>query len=204
LIAGHFQSVPGATGTVYRLLHDPFTAGTHRVRQASDGPNLSGNPEWGKDTVPEPADTEDAREQQFWATTLRLLWTCLALLVVVGVLLSLTMLLGWLPYLLLSLLGLFTGIAITVAVLGSARARLLISLVLGAVTFPLLAAYFGGLAVSNPGAFSAYSASFFPFLAHAAGAMVAGVWIWRIWHAGSERPSALAEGAPGPSPGGLS
>jgi len=154
--------------------------------------------------VPEPAGTEEAREQQFWATMLRLLWTSLVLLLVVGVLLLLTMLLGWLPYLLLSVLGLLAGVAITVAVLGSARGRLLISLVLGAVTFPLLAAYFGGLAASNPGGLSAYSASFFPFLAHAAGTIVAGAWIWRIWHPGSERASMMVEGAPGPSAGGSS
>jgi hypothetical protein len=158
----------------------------------------------GKTAVPEPASTEDAREREFWATILRLLWTSLVLLVVVAVLLLLTMLLGWLPYLLLSLLGVLAGTAIAVAVLGSARGRVLTGLVLGAVTLPLLAAWFGGVAVSNPGAFSAYSASFYPFLAHAAGAVLAGWWIWRIWHAGSGRPAALAEGAPGPGPGGSS
>ncbi len=83
------------------------------------------------------------------------------------------------------------------AVLGSPRGRVLTSLVLGAVTFPLLAAYFGGLAVSNPGAFSAYSATFFPFLAHAAGAILAGAWIWRIWHVGSEPPRCGGRGSTG-------
>ena len=144
--------------------------------------------------MPDPASYDDIREEQFWRTAVRLTSTFAVLGLTVAVLSSLTLLFGWLPYLLLSLLGVLAGIAIVVAVAGSPRGRMLTGLVLGGVTFPLLAAYFGGLAVSNSGAFSAYSTSFFPFLANAAGTLLAGLWIGRIWHAGSQRPTAVTEG----------
>jgi hypothetical protein len=155
-------------------------------------------------SVPEPASYDDIREEQFWKTVTRLTWTFVVVGLTVAVLSSLTLLFGWLPYLLLSLLGVLAGIAIAVAVAGSPRGRVLTGLVLGGVTFPLLAAYFGGLAVSNFGAFSAYSTSFFPFLANAAGTLLAALWIGRIWHAGSQRPAEVTEGGAKAARGGSS
>lgn len=154
--------------------------------------------------MPELASPDDLREEQFWKTILRLTWTCLVVVLAGAILSSLTILFGWIPYLLLSLLGVLAGIAIAVAVAGSPRGRVLAGLLLGGVTFPLLAAYLGGLAVSNPGAFSAYSTSFFPFLANAAGTMLAALWIGRIWHGESQRPAEVTPGGAEPGRGGSS
>jgi hypothetical protein len=136
-------------------------------------------------------EPEEAREQYFWGTLLRVLATLLIILLVLGVLAALTALLGWRPFLLLSFLGLLAGASVTVALSGSARSRELTALVLGAVTLPLLAAYLGGVAVRDDVAFGAYSASLFPFLAHASGAVLGGVGISRVWAGRPGRPEGV-------------
>jgi hypothetical protein len=133
-------------------------------------------------------ELEEARERHFWGRFLRVLWTALILLLVLAVLSSLTLLLGWLQYLLLCVVGLLTGISLVVAVRGSALNRGLVGLILGAITLPLLAAYLSSVAGTGQVAFSAYSASFFPFLVHATGAMLAGLWIVRVWRSPPRPP----------------
>jgi hypothetical protein len=138
-------------------------------------------------------EPEDAAERHFWGLILRVVWTALILMLVLGVLASLTTLLGWKPYLLLCFVGLLAGLSLVVAVLGSARSRELTSLVLGAVTLPALAAYLGVTAADNEAAFRVYGARLGPFLAYAIGAVLGGVWISRIW---AGRPARPGTGAP--------
>ena len=134
-------------------------------------------------------EPEDAAERHFWGLVLRAMWTALILMLLVGVLASLTTLLAWSPYLLLCFVGLLAGASLLVAVLGSPRSRELTSLVLGAVTLPALAAYLAVTAAENDAAFRAYGARLAPFLAYAIGAVLAGALISRIWAGSSARPS---------------
>lgn len=127
------------------------------------------------------SESDDARERQFWLAVLRVLGTSSILLVALGVLLSLTLLLGWQRYLLLCLMGALAGLAILVAIQGAARTREVTSLVLGAVTLPGLAAYLAGLAAHDEATFTAYSAGLFPFFVHASVVIIAGLWILRAW-----------------------
>jgi len=133
-------------------------------------------------------ELEEAGEKFFWGMLLRGLWTALIFLLVLGVLASLTVFLGWRQYLVMCVLGLLTGIAIMVAVLGSALNRERVTLILGTITLPLLAAYLGGIAGRSEAEFSGYSASFFPFLAYAVGALLGGLWIGRVWRRMPQRP----------------
>lgn len=138
-------------------------------------------------------EPEDAAERQFWGMVLRVLWTAVILMLVLGVLASLTTLLGWGPYLLFCFIGLLAGASLAVAVLGSARSRELTTLVLGAVTLPALAAYLGVTAAENDTALRAYGARLVPFLVYAIGAVLGGVGISRIW---AGRPARPSTGAP--------
>ena len=116
-----------------------------------------------------------------------MLWTAVVILLALGVLASLTALVGWRQDLLLCVLGLLAGTALAVAV-GSVRSRELTGLVLGAVTLPLLAVYFGALAVTDQAAFDARGKRFTPFLACAAVALFAAMAIARIWRTRPEPP----------------
>ena len=142
------------------------------------------------DSLQEP---EDAAERHFWGMVLRVLWSALILMLVLGVLASLTTLLGWGAYLLFCFIGLLAGVSVAVAVLASPRSRELTSLVLGAVTLPALAAYLGVTAAENDAAVRAYGARLAPFLAYAIGAVLAGALISRIW---AGRPTRPSTGAP--------
>jgi hypothetical protein len=135
-------------------------------------------------------ELEEAGERYFWGILLRGLWTALIFLLVLGILASLTVFLGWWQYLVMCVVGLLTGVAIVVAVLGSAGNRERVGLILGTITLPLLAAYLGGVAGRSRAEFGEYSASLFPFLAHAAGALLGGLWIGRVWRGMPERPRA--------------
>jgi hypothetical protein len=125
-------------------------------------------------------ELEEVRERYFWGTVLRVIWTSVAVLLVLGPLASLTVVFGWWKQLLLCLLGLIAGTALVVAS-GSRRGRELTAVVLGAVTLPLLATRLAAAAAEGEVAFGAHSASLFPFLAHATGAAVGAIAISRIW-----------------------
>jgi hypothetical protein len=133
-------------------------------------------------------EVEEARERHFWGLVLRATGTSLIVLVVVGVLASLTWALDWGKYLLLCLVGLAAGISIAVAALASPRGRVLVGVVLGAITLPLLAVHLAWVAATSEAAFGAYSDGLLPFFAHAAGPVLAAPWIARIWRARPERP----------------
>jgi hypothetical protein len=130
------------------------------------------------ETLPSP---EEQSARRFWRAFLRLLWTSLILLAALAPLAVLTALLGWGPYLVLGFVGLLAGIMITVAYLSSARSRELISLMLGAFTLPVLAAYFARLAGADQVAFSTATTSLFPFLTYATAATLAGLGLARLW-----------------------
>lgn len=125
-------------------------------------------------------ELEEARERYLWAMVLRGTWTSLTVLLVLGILSSLTVLFGWWRHLLLCLLGLIAGTSVSVAV-RSARSRGPTTLVLGAVTLPLLATHLAAVGAESEAAFDAHSASLVPFLACATGAVLGGLLIARIW-----------------------
>lgn len=133
-------------------------------------------------------DLEDERDRHFWWIIVKVIWTSLIILFVFGVLSSLTVFFDWGKYLLLCFVGLLAGISIAAGILGSPRNRDLIALVLGAVILPILAAYLGSIAARSQAAFSAYSASLFPFFAYATGTMVGGLVIGKIWQKKPGRP----------------
>jgi hypothetical protein len=124
----------------------------------------------------------------------RVFWIALIVLLVAGGLTSLTLFLGWRQYVLLALMGFLAGLAVLVVMLGSVRNRELTSLILGTVTLPLLAVYLGGVAARDTAAFTTYSASLLPFLVHATGVVLGGVWISRIWQRRPARPAAESPG----------
>jgi hypothetical protein len=141
-------------------------------------------------------ELEDARERYFWSRLTRALWALLIVLTLVGGLWTLTVLLAWERYFLLSFLGLLAGLSIAVALGGSSRDRALAGLVVGGVTLPLLAAYLGSTAAESPEAFSANTASLFPFLVHGAVALVGALWISNLWRKRPTRPPPEAAVAP--------
>lgn len=132
-------------------------------------------------------ESEEARERRFWGVVLRSIGTSTIILLVAGVLASLTWALDWRKYLLLCVVGLAAGGSIVVAAL-SAHGRELVGLVLGAITLPLLAAHLAGVAATNEAAFGAYSDGLLPFFTHAAGPVLAAPWIYRIWRRRPEPP----------------
>lgn len=132
-------------------------------------------------------ESEEARERRFWGIVLRGIGTSLIILLVAGLLASLTWALEWRKYLLLCLVGFAAGISIAVAAL-STHGRELVGVVLGAVTFPLLAVHLAGLAATDEATFGAYSDGLLPFFTHAAGPVVAAPWIFRIWRRRPEQP----------------
>jgi hypothetical protein len=136
----------------------------------------------------EKEDLEDERERYILGIFLKVIWSSLIILFVFGALSLLTVFLEWWKYLLFCLLGLLAGISISVAILGSSRNRDLITLILGAVILPIMAAYLGTVAVRNQAAFSTYSAILFPFFAYATGAILSGLLIAKIWQKRPVRP----------------
>lgn len=127
-------------------------------------------------------DTEEARERRFWRCVWQVSWSVLLVLGVLTVLVSAAFLLDWGRYLVLALLGLLAGVAIAVAMLGSARGRQVTGLVLGAFVLPLLAMLLGAVAVRSEAEFVTWGSTLLPFLAWAAGAVAvvpALAWIWR-------------------------
>lgn len=125
-------------------------------------------------------ELEEARERYLWAMVLRGVWTSLTVMLVLGVLASLIVLLGWGQRLLLCLLGVLAGTSVSMG-LASARSRGLTALVLGAITLPLMATYLAAVAAQSEAAFDAHGAGLFPFMVHAIGAVLGGLLVARIW-----------------------
>jgi hypothetical protein len=125
---------------------------------------------------------------------LRATWTFLVLAVISGALEALTAARGGSGHLLLESVGLVAGACVAVGVSGSALGRKLTAIVLGALTLPLLAVHLAAASVRSEAELGAEMARLVPFLAYAAGALLAGVAASRIWRGRPVRPP--AEDAP--------
>jgi len=125
--------------------------------------------------------SEKARNRYFLDLFLKLLWTSLTLLALLGVLLPLTIFLGWWTFILPCLIGLLAGISITAGVLTSLQNRALITLLLAVLTLPGLAVYLSFMAGNSPRAFDAASSALMPFVVYALAALIGGLLIVKIW-----------------------
>lgn len=126
------------------------------------------------------------------ALFLKLLWTSLTAAALVGLLLPLTVVLGWSNFVLSCLLGLLTGISLAAGIVASLQNRTMITLLLGVVILPGLAVYASFLAGSDPRAFAAASSVLTPFLSYALASLIGGLITARIW-----RNLPVRERAPG-------
>lgn len=135
----------------------------------------------------------EERKKHLLDIFLKILWTSLTILVVLGALVPMTIFLGWWKFILLCLLGLVAGISITTGVLTSPKDRALIALLLGVFVLPGLAIYLGSVAVRSRTAFNTYSASLIPFVAYALSTLVSGLVVGKIWQ---KRPVRKKEGVP--------
>jgi len=124
---------------------------------------------------------EKARNRYILDLFLKLLWTSLTLLALLGVLLPLTIFLGWWTFILPCLIGLLAGISITAGVLTSLQNRSLITLLLAVLTLPGLAVYLSFMAGNSPRAFDAASSVLLPFVVYALAAHIGGLITVKIW-----------------------
>lgn len=141
---------------------------------------------------------EEARERYFWGMVLRGVWMVLALASAAGVLAALTVALGWTGPPILRVLGIAAGACLAVGGAGSALARALTAAVTGALGLPLLAAHLAAVSVRSEAEAGAEAARLAPFLAYAAGALLAGLAVATIWRGRPARPRAEAEAEPEP------
>jgi hypothetical protein len=125
--------------------------------------------------------SEEARSQHLSAIFLRAFWTSLTIVALLGVLVPLTIVLGWGRLYLSCLLGLLTGFSIAAGLLSSPRSRALITLLLGVLTLPGFAIFLTLMAASSEQALEASSEALTPFVVHALAALVGGLIIVRIW-----------------------
>lgn len=125
--------------------------------------------------------SEKARNSYLLAIFLKLLWTLLTLLALLGLLIPLTIFLGWWKFALPCVLGVLTGISLAAGLSASIQNRALITLLLGVLILPGLGIYVSLLAGINPQAFEASSSALMPFVANALAALIAGIIIMKIW-----------------------
>ncbi len=125
--------------------------------------------------------SEKARNKYFLERFLKLLWTSLTLLILLGALLPLTIFLGWWTFILPCLLGLLAGISITAGVLTSLQNRALITRLMAVLTLPGLAVYLSFMAGNDPRAFDAASSVLMPFVVYALAALIGSLIIVKIW-----------------------
>jgi len=124
---------------------------------------------------------EKARNKYFLAFFLKLLWTSLTLGVILGLLIPLTILLGWFAFILPCMLGFLAGISISIGVLTSHQNRVWISRLLGVLTLPGLAVYLSIMAGSSPQTYEASSSVLMPFVVYAVAALIGSLIIVKIW-----------------------
>jgi hypothetical protein len=137
------------------------------------------------------------------ALFLKLLWTSLTTGALLGLLLPLTVFLGWSKFFLSCLLGFLTGIVLAAGVLTSPQNRAMITLLLGVLTLPALAVYTSFMAASGPRALDASSSALMPFVAYATASLIEGLIIARIWRhmpAGGSMEQVEKEPVPGAQP----
>lgn len=138
---------------------------------------------------------EEERKKYVLDIFLKILWTSLIILVVLGVLVPMTIFLGWWKFIIFCLLGLVAGITISTSVFVFPKDRIItqIVLILGVLALLSSTVYLGSVAVRNRTAFSTYSTSFVPFIAYALGAIVCGLVIGKTWQ---KRPELKKEEVP--------
>ena len=124
---------------------------------------------------------EAARNRYLLAFSLKLLWTLLILGALLGLLIPLTIFLGWSTFTLPCMLGFLAGLSLAVGVLTSLQNRARISRLLGVLTLPGLAVYLSFMAGSSPQAYEASSSTLMPFVVYALAALIGGLIIVKIW-----------------------
>jgi len=142
---------------------------------------------------------EKARERYLLAFFLKLLWTLLTLGALLGLLIPLTIFLGWFAFILPCMLGFLAGISITIGVLTSLQNRALITLLLAVLTLPGFAVYLSFMAGSSPQSYEAASSALMPFVVYALAALIGGLSIVKIWRNMPVRESNKEE-EQGPAP----
>ena len=124
---------------------------------------------------------EKAQSRYLLAFSLKLLWTSLTLGVLLGLLILLTIFLGWSTFILPCMLGCLAGISLAIGVLTSLQNRARISRLLGVLTLPGLAVYLSFMAGSSPQAYEASISVLMPFVVYALAALIGGLIIVKIW-----------------------
>lgn len=126
---------------------------------------------------------EEGRKKYILDIFLKILWTFLTILVLLGALVPMTIFLGWWKFIILCLLGLIAGVSISTSVFVFPRDRIItqIALILGVLVLVSLAVYLGSVAVRSQAAFNVYNASLIPFVAYALGTLVSGLIIGKTW-----------------------
>jgi hypothetical protein len=124
---------------------------------------------------------EQARNRYIRDLFLKLLWTSLTFAALLGLLLPLTVFLGWSKYVLSCLLGLLAGISLTAGIFTSLQNRSMITLLLGVLILPGLAVYASFQAGYSPQAFEAASSVLIPFLSYALATLIGGSIIEKLW-----------------------
>ncbi len=124
---------------------------------------------------------EKVRNRYLFAFFLKLLWTSLTLGALLGLLIPLTIFLGWSIVILPCMLGSLAGISITIGILASLQNRARISRLLGVLTLPGLAVYLSFMAGRSPQAYEASSSVLMPFVVYALAVFIGSIIIVKIW-----------------------
>ncbi len=124
---------------------------------------------------------EKTRNRYLLAFSLKLVGTSLTLGALLGLLILLTIFLGWSTFILPCMLGFLAGISLAIGVLSSLQNRARISRLLGVLTLPGLAVYLSFMAGNSPQAYEASSSALMPFVVYALAAFVGGLIIVKIW-----------------------
>jgi hypothetical protein len=124
---------------------------------------------------------EEARTRSFFVIFLKVLWTSLMIVVLLGGLLSLTFFLDWWRFSLSCILGLLSGFSIAVGLLASPQNKALITLVLGVLMLPGFAVFLSLMAVRNVQAFETSSTILTSFVVYALVVCVGVLVLVKIW-----------------------
>ncbi len=124
---------------------------------------------------------EEAQGRYLLAFFLKLLWTLLIFGALLGLLIPLTIFLGWSTFTLPCMLGFLAGLSLAVGILTSPQNRARISRLLGALTLPGLAVYLSFMASSSPQAYEASSSALMPFMVYTLVVLISGIALARIW-----------------------
>ena len=122
-----------------------------------------------------------ARNRYLLNLFIRLFWAIVTVGGLLGVLLFLTIFLGWSKFVLFCLLGFLTGICLASGIVTSLQNRALITLLLGVLILPGVAGYLALLAGSDPRAFDTSSAALWPYVVYATAALIVVLFLVKFW-----------------------